>query len=434
MDVKTAFLTAPLQTKRSHRIVVLRPPKVLVAAGIIEEGSLFLIEKALYGLQESPQDWCVERDRRFALLRWKGPDGRPRCLTQSVSDSSIWLLKEWKLVSSSKVQGEPSGKVLGLLGVYVDDLLITAGKLELEELVSTISQEWRCSPVQWVKNGVTFCGLEVRNSGGVYYLSQSKYIGELRQRHADIKPQTTLPQFRTEDPMDGDPKLEDIRLAQKYLGELTWVSCRSRPDVSFSVSKASRLVSRNPAFAIKCAKHILAYLFATEDYSLRYGIPKAHPEIECELPFKRSPGLVEAFSDASFGCEDEKSQSGIVVLLGGCLVGWLSVPQPFTTLSTCEAELVSSCEALTLSQAVLPLWREMLGIPVRWVTITDSVSAAAVLLYPSGSWRTRHLRLRCRAFQEYIEQELLTLAHVKGQFQVADFLTKALAPPRVRQC
>ena len=39
--------------------------------------------------------------------------------------------------------------------------------------------------------------------------------------------------------------------------------------------------------------------------------------------------------------------------------------------------------------------------------------------------------MRCRAFQEYIEQELLTLAHVKGQFQVADLLTKALSPPRV---
>ena len=111
----------------------------------------------------------------------------------------------------------------------------------------------------------------------------------------------------------------------------------------------------------------------------------------------------------------------------------LSVPQPFTTLSTCEAELVSSCEALTLSQAVIPLWREMLGVPTRWVTITDSVSAAAVLLYPAGSWRTRHLRLRCRVFQEYIEQELLVLAHVKGQFQLADLLTKALTPPRIKQ-
>ena len=433
LDVKTAFLTAPLQTKRSHRIVILRPPKVLVSAGIIEEGSLFLIEKALYGLQESPQDWCVERDRRFASIRWVGPNGKPRCLIQSQSDSSIWLVKEWLPDKLDKESGEPAEAILGLLGVYVDDLLITAEPQELSELVSVISKEWKCSPVQWLTEGVTFCGLEIRIADGVYYLHQGKYIAELRQRHEDIKTLNTLPQFRVEDPMEGDPRLEDIRLAQKHLGELTWVSCRSRPDVSFSVSKASRLVSRNPKFAIKCARHILAYLFATADYKLKYGVTSAPPEMEAELPFKRSPGLVEAFSDASFGCEDERSQSGIAVLLGGCLVGWLSVPEPFTTLSTCEAELVSSCEALTLSQAVIPLWREMLGVPTRWVTITDSVSAAAVLLYPAGSWRTRHLRLRCRVFQEYIEQELLVLAHVKGQFQLADLLTKALTPPRIKQ-
>ena len=40
--------------------------------------------------------------------------------------------------------------------------------------------------------------------------------------------------------------------------------------------------------------------------------------------------LVEAFSDASFGCEDGRSQSGVAVLLGGCLVAWMSMPQPFT--------------------------------------------------------------------------------------------------------
>ena len=433
LDVKTAFLTAPLQTKRNHRIVVLRPPKVLVAAGIIEEGSLFLIEKALYGLQESPQDWCVERDRRFSILRWSGPNGHQRCLIQSQADSSIWLVKERKPNNPDNGDSNLSDEVLGLLGVYVDDLLITAREAELEELVSVISKEWRCSPVQWVKDGVTFCGLEIAVEDGIYSLHQSKYIAELRQRHPDIKPVATLPQFRFEDPMEGEPRLEHIREAQRYLGELTWVSCRSRPDVAFSVSKASRLVSRNPQFAIKSAKHILAYLFSTVDYKLQYGVPNAHPELEGELPFKRSPGLVEAFSDASFGCEDEKSQSGIVVLLGGCMVGWLSVPQPFTTLSTCEAELISSCEALTLSQAVIPLWREMMNMPIKWIAVTDSVSAAAILLYPSGSWRTRHLRLRCRAFQEYVEQEMLILAHVKGQFQVADLLTKALAPPRVRQ-
>ena len=192
-------------------------------------------------------------------------------------------------------------------------------------------------------------------------------------------------------------------------------------------------MAKNPKYAIKVARQILAYLFHTVELRLKYGDVQAHPELLPELPYERSVTLVEAFSDASFGCEDGRSQSGVAVLLGGCLVAWLSVPQPFTTLSTCESELVSACEALTLSQAILPLWQELTEQESQWVVITDSVSAASVLLYPSGSWRTRHLRLRCRAYQELIEEEVLTLAHVKGQYQVADLLTKALSPQRISQ-
>ena len=293
---------------------------------------------------------------------------------------------------------------------------------------------WKCSIPQRLSEEVVFCGLQIKSEGSCYLLSQSKYAQELQQRHPEIRPSRTLPSFRDEEPPEDSPRLEEVREAQEYLGELQWLSCRSRPNISFSVRRASRLVAKNPRYAIKVAKQILAYLSGSVGFKLKYGKVDTHPELATELRYERSMGLVEAFSDASFGCEDIRSQSGVVVLLGGCPVAWLSVPQPFTTLSTCEAELVGACEALTLSQAILPLWQELTETATRWVAITDSVSAAAVLLYPAGSWRTRHLSLRCRAYQELIEDEVLTsLAHVKGQHQLADLLTKALSPPRVKQ-
>ena len=426
VDIRTAFLTAPLQAKRSQRVVVLRPPKILVTAGIVPEGSLYLIEKALYGLAESPQDWGAERDSRLRSLVWEGPGKRNFGLQQAKSDYSIWRIRE-------RSGDSFEGPVRGLLGVYVDDLLVTAEDPLLQGLLKAITELWRCSTPQLLDQEVVFCGLQIQKVGKVYLLGQSKYIRELQLRHPDIRLSKSLPSFRDEEPVEGTPCLAEVREAQKYMGELQWLACRSRPDISFSVSRASRLIAKNPLYAIKVARQIMAYLFATVDMRLRYGDFETHPELATELPYQRSIGLVEAFSDASFGCEDGKSQSGVAVLLGSCLVAWLSVPQPFTTLSTCEAELVGACEALTLSQAIIPLWQELVETPVKWVAITDSVSAAAVLLYPSGSWRTRHLRLRCRAYQELIEEEVLTLAHVKGQFQVADLLTKALGPPRVRQ-
>ena len=426
VDIKTAFLTAPLQAKRSQRVVVLRPPKVLVAAGIVSEGALYLIEKALYGLAESPQDWGAERDQRFRGLTWKNLQAQCFGLEQARSDHSLWKIREVR-------DGAFVGSTRGLLGVYVDDLLLTAEAELADGLLKAVTTTWKCSEPQSLGQEVVFCGLQIRAEGQTYLLSQSKYMRELQQRHPDIKPGRSLPGFRDEEPAPDAPVLSEVREAQKYLGELQWLACRSRPDISFAVSRSSRLVARNPLYAVKSARQIMSYLFSTADLQLRYGNVPTHPDLASEVPYERSMSLVEAFSDASFGCEDGRSQSGVAVLLGGCMVAWLSIPQPFTTLSTCEAELVSACEALTLSQSIIPLWQELVELEPRWVVITDSVSAASVLLYPAGSWRTRHLRLRCRAYQEMIEEEQLTLAHVKGQYQVADLLTKALSPPRVSQ-
>ena len=368
VDIKTAFLTAPLQAKRSQRVVVLRPPKVLVTAGIISEGALYLIEKALYGLAESPQDWSAERDLRLRGLQWKGPGNRMFGLEQAKSDHSMWKIRG--------VEDDAfTGRTRGLLGVYVDDLLITAESELAKGLLGAITDMWKCSTPQWLEQEVVFCGLQIKAEGQVYLLSQSNYIRELQKRHPDIRPSRNLPGFREDEPAGESPTLSDVREAQKYLEKLQWVACRSRPDISFSVSRASRLVAKSPRYAIKAARQILAYLFCTVDLKLRYGNVPTHPELASEIPYERTMSLVEAFSDASFGCEDGRSQSGVAVLLGGCLVAWLSIPQPFATLSTCEAELVSACEALTLSQSIIPLWQELAETTTRWVVITDSFSA-----------------------------------------------------------
>ena len=41
-------------TKRK-RLVLMLPPKILVRLGLVKEGEMWLVEKALYGLRESPK-------------------------------------------------------------------------------------------------------------------------------------------------------------------------------------------------------------------------------------------------------------------------------------------------------------------------------------------------------------------------------------------
>ena len=207
VDIRTAFLTAPLQAKRSQRVVVLRPPKVLVSAGIVPEGSLYVIEKALYGLAESPQDWGAERDNRLRSLTFKVTGKGEFGLEQTKADHSIWRIRE-------KVGESFSGPNRGLLGVYVDDLLITAEPPMLKALLDAITTLWRCSNPQMLEEEVVFCGLQIRSEGGKYLLGQSNYIKELQKRHGDIRPSRTLPSFRDEEPVEDSPDLSEVREAQ----------------------------------------------------------------------------------------------------------------------------------------------------------------------------------------------------------------------------
>ena len=49
VDVRKAFLYAPLSSQTGHRVVV-RPPRVLVRTKIVAEAELRVIQRALYGL------------------------------------------------------------------------------------------------------------------------------------------------------------------------------------------------------------------------------------------------------------------------------------------------------------------------------------------------------------------------------------------------
>ena len=53
-DVKNAFLLAPIPQESRTRIL-LRPPRILVLMGIVEEGEMWFVDRALYGLRQSPK-------------------------------------------------------------------------------------------------------------------------------------------------------------------------------------------------------------------------------------------------------------------------------------------------------------------------------------------------------------------------------------------
>ena len=428
LDVKTAFLTAPLQTPKNanerKRKVLVRASRVMSMCNLLPANSWLEVQGALYGLRESPSSWGVSRDEKLRSLTWKGANGTPKHLQQCVSDVSLWLVKD-----------SESDRCIGTLGVYVDDLMFWTEPLELEGILAAVQRLWKCSKPEYAdqEGGLTFCGVEIEQDGLETRVHQRTYLQELLKRYESPRPSTALPEFRS-DPAEETLSADGIHAAQKIVGELTWLAGRSRPDIGYSVNKLIRMVSKYPVSVKENGLQVLKYLaFFTQDWSLVYGSQVSYPqEFMSELPMSRSQLVLEAWADASFAQNEGKSQTGLLLTLSGGPIAWLSIQQPYTALSTCESELIACSEGLTLSEALRPLICELAQETVPWSFMNDSVSANAVLSFPAGSWRTRHLRVRCNAFHEHLEEGEMVLNHIAGRYMLGDLLTKTLSFGRIK--
>ncbi|CAJ1409121.1 unnamed protein product, partial [Effrenium voratum] len=117
LDIKAAFLNADLHTEEEpEQLVAMRPPAVMIKMGWAQPGELWLIDKAMYGLRQSPRRWSDHRDRELQALVWE-TEGRKCHLEQCVAEPNLW-----RMIQITQ-EGE---RLMGLVSIYVDDVLTTA--------------------------------------------------------------------------------------------------------------------------------------------------------------------------------------------------------------------------------------------------------------------------------------------------------------------
>jgi len=110
MDVKSAFLNGDLK----EEVYVQQPPGYTVVG---EEGKVYRPHKALYGLRQAPRAWNAKLDNTLKALGFQ----------QSAHEAAMYR--------------RGSGRTVLLVGVYVDDLIITgAGEDEVEAFKAQMKQ------------------------------------------------------------------------------------------------------------------------------------------------------------------------------------------------------------------------------------------------------------------------------------------------------
>ena len=398
-DVKTAFLHATLP----EHVYVLPPPNLR------QEGRVWRLNKALYGLRRSPQLWqehlagCLDRA------------GFKRCK----ADPTLYVHREhgW------------------ILTAHVDDLFISAPKDEHEKVKEALTNEM---VVKWLgiieRDGWTkFLGREWKKSDhGFIVRVPPRYYERILadNRLAECKAVCTPVEMGSGIPNVGGlgnrecDEDEELNARQVFdyrhtLGQLMW-TLSERPDLSFAVKELARNMSKPTTRNAAQLKRVLRYLRGTTEAHLHLAVDQAEAMV--------INGIVDASWASGPG---RKSTSGGVVKLQGFLLAHWSRTQVSIAQSSCEAEIVAMNVGAVEAVFTKTLLDE-LGVQANILMKSDSTSGIA-LMQRRGLGRLRHLQVKELWLQDQVRAGDIQVEYVPTQENMADVLTKGLGTLKMEQ-
>ena len=225
---------------------------------------------------------------------------------QSFADENLWILRE---------KDRPDGSPGLARGFALGDPQV------VDEATKRVSQAWETTEPRWAgEDPLRFCGMDIyRNTEG-FFINQSGFLRELLRRHSMDSNASNLVMRATTEPEDEPGKTQhEIRAAQQAAGELLWLSTKTRPDISYAVSRICSSTSRAPVWALEASYQVMRY---------PQGVG---------IWYRKKQGFgLESTSDASFAPGGGHSHGAVITLLRGSPIAWKSSRQPFPALSTAD--------------------------------------------------------------------------------------------------
>ena len=211
------------------------PPRLLIETGHAQEGEAWLVQRPLYGIREAPAIWAKFRSERMSGA--KIPFGGDFIILQpSLVDPELWLVYN--------VDGETQekGNLIGLIITYVDDLFYLSTPEVIETLHKWVEAEWPCSALEWAnsEDGTRYLGLTVKqDSDGSFVISQEGYILDLVRSYSMENaigaklpcPKEWLVEEELNPDNDENFSEEELKSAQRIVGEQLWLAMRTRSDI-----------------------------------------------------------------------------------------------------------------------------------------------------------------------------------------------------------
>ena len=377
-DVEGAFLNAKLH----HDIYV----QDIQPNGQIETWKL---KKALYGLKQAGHEWSK-------MLKSLLEEAN---LRQTICAEGCFTTTGVRLAS------------------HVDDILITAESEDKidnvrKSLEKTITIENRGAPEKYLGITLTIAPEKIT-------LTQEMYIESLATQYGTNRrvttPTTTSQTCSLEKAITEEPRCNQSQY-RALVGAMLHISRYTRPDISTVVNFLGRRVEDPSQRNMEAAKRVLQYLWSTK--SERHIFRKTSTKIEPEI-----------WVDASYGGENSRSQTGVLVTIMGQPINWYSRRQDVVALSITEAEYIAACEgakdAAWVRQILWELEQEVIIPKIR----IDNEAAGKITQTSAYHRRTRHIEHRYHYVREEVQKAHLHIIGVPGSQNLADPLTKIVPGP-----
>uniref|UniRef100_I1NRZ3 Reverse transcriptase Ty1/copia-type domain-containing protein n=1 Tax=Oryza glaberrima TaxID=4538 RepID=I1NRZ3_ORYGL len=384
MDVKSAFLNGDLK----EEVYVHQPPGFVIPS---KENKVLRLRKALYGLRQAPRAWNAKLDSTLKQMGFQ----------QSSHEAAVYR------------RGKDGNALL--VGIYVDDLVITGTKkAEVEAFKGEMKATFQMSDLGLLS---FYLGIEVHQDSSGISLRQTAYAKRIVELDGltGCNPAYTPMEERLKLSRNSTAEEVDATQYQRIVGSLRYL-VHMRPDLAFAVGYVSRFMQRPTTEHQQAVKRILRYVEGTTDYSLHYP---------------RCPGAQHfiGYSDNDLAGDSDtsKSTSGTLFFLGKCLISWQSVKQQVVALSSCEAEYIATTTASTQALWLARLLGDLLGRNAEAVELrVDSKSALALAKNPVFHERSKHIRIKYHFIRSCLEEGSIKASYINTQDQLADLLTKSL--------
>jgi hypothetical protein len=196
------------------------------------------------------------------------------------------------------------------------------------------------------------------------------------------------------------------------IGSLLYITRTTRPEISIHINLLGRRAQDPSVRNMQVARQTLSYVNSTK-----------HERLLLRKSTKDEGLEVKIYVDAAYGEEESKSQTGVIVTLGGQPINWYTRKQDIVTLSSSEAEYIAACEAAKDASWTRQLLQEfqMTEIPT---ILTDNESAYNLAKTQAFRRRSRHIEHRYHYLRQEVNKGHVKVRTVPGKQQQADILTK----------